>query len=185
MTRGAQSHDAGMCGARFPLDGPVEFPVRPLPDDRIMQAFPLVRESARFLSADAWQAYAGTFLGQADDEQWPSGIMVAEQPDRCIVGLFSYFIRPCLRAGRVLVVADLAALAPFGRDIVADRLLEAIAALARRHRAKETEIAVTPVAAWWGAFFARRGYVLDDRRQMVWMTAASPTAPASPRRNAK
>jgi hypothetical protein len=176
-----------MCGARFPLDGPGEIPVKALSDERIMLALPLVRENIRFLSADAWQAYAGTFLGgQAADEQWPSGIMVAEQPGGCIVGLFSYFVRPCLRAGRVMVVADLAALAPFGRDIVADRLLEAIAALARRHRTRETEIAVTPAAAWWGAFLAKRGYAFEDRRQVVWMnSAAQPTEPSSPRRGVK
>lgn len=164
---------ARMCGARFPLDGLIDFPVKALPDERIMQAFPLVRESARRLSADAWKSYAGAFLGPvASDEQWPAGIMVAEQPDRCIVGLFSFFVRPCLRAGRVMVVADLAAVAPFGREIVADRLLEAIVDLARQHGTKETEITVAHAPAWWGAVFAKRGYVLDDRRRLIWVSAA-------------
>jgi hypothetical protein len=171
-----------MCGARSPLDSLIEFPVKPLPDKRFMQAFPLVRESGRCLSADAWKTYAGAFLGQGADEQWPSGIMVAEQPDQCIVGLFSYFVRPCLRAGRVMVIADLAAVAPFGREIVADRLLEAIAALAHRYGTKETEIAIAHAAAWWGALFAKRGFVLDDRRHMVWMSASLPPSQAMSRR---
>lgn len=166
-----------MCGARFPLDSFIDFPVRALPDERIMQAFPLVRESVRCLSAAAWQAYAEAFLIRPADARWPSGLMVAEQPDRCIVGLFSYFVRPCLRSGRVMVVADLAAVAPFGREIVADRLLDAIAALARRHDTKEIEIAVAHAAAWWGTVFAKRGYVLDDRRRMVWMRAAAGSSP--------
>jgi hypothetical protein len=172
-----------MCGTHFPLDSLVEFPVKALSGERIMQAFPLVREGTRCVSADAWKAYAGAFLGQGSDEQWPAGIMVAEQPNQCIVGLFSYFVRPCLRTGRVMVVADLAAVAPFGREIVADRLLDAIAALARQHCAKETEIALAHASAWWGTVFAKRGYVLDDRRRMIWLSAplaASAQANASP-----
>lgn len=139
-----------------------------------MQAFPLVREGTRCVSADAWKAYAGAFLGQGSDEQWPAGIMVAEQPNQCIVGLFSYFVRPCLRAGRVMVVADLAAVAPFGWEIVADRLLDAIAGLAREHGAKETEIVPAHATAWWATAFAKRRYVLDDRRRMVWRSVSLP-----------
>lgn len=161
-----------MCGTHIALDGLTEFPVKRLSEERIMQAFPVVREGDRCVSPDDWQAYAREFLGQTTDKQWPAGIMVAEQPNRCIVGLFSYFIRPCLRSGRVLVSADLAAVTPFGRDIVAARLVDAIAALARQHRAKEIEIVMTHASAWWGTIFAKRGYTLDDRRRLVWQSAA-------------
>jgi hypothetical protein len=168
-----------MCGTHIALDALADFPVKPLSEQRISQAYPLVREGSRCLSCDDWQAYASTFLKPGNDERWPAGIMVAEQPNQCIVGLFSYYVRPCLRSGRVLVIADLAAVTPFGRDIVADRLIDSIASLAGRHGAKDIEIAMAHASGWWATLFARRGYALDDRRQLVWHHSSSVAAAGS------
>lgn len=155
-----------MCSLRILID----VAVRPLSSDRVMLAFPLVREASRGLAAAEWKDYADGFLGGTADERWPAGIVVAEQPNRCIVGLFSYHIRPCLRAGRVMVVGNLTAVAPFGREIVADQLLDRIAELAGRYNARETEVSMAQSSAWWANLFRKRGYVLDDRRQLVWQS---------------
>jgi hypothetical protein len=141
-----------------------------------MQAFPLVREVSRSLSTADWKDYAEGFLGCNSDEHWPAGIVVAEQPNRCIVGLFSYHVRPCLRAGRVMAVGDLTAVAPFGREIVADQLLDGIAELARRYSAREMEVSLAQSSAWWANLFRKRGYILDDRRQLVWQSGMTTTA---------
>jgi hypothetical protein len=162
-----------MCGVHIPLAPKPDVTVRRLSADRIMQAFPLVRESSRCVSSSEWKDYAATFLDGSGDERWPAGIMVAEQPNGCIVGLFSYFVRPCLRAGRVLAVADLAAVAPFGREVVADRLLGSIGQLARRHEVAASEVVPAPSSAWWAGVFRKHGFVLDDRRRLVWQTSDS------------
>ena len=135
-----------------------------------MRAFPLVRETSRSLRAADWKGYAEGFLGGNADERWPAAILVAEQANGCIVGLFSYHIRPCLRAGRVMAVGNLIAVAPFGREIIADRLLDSIAELAHRYAVRETEISLAQSSAWWAGLFHKRGYALDDRRHLVWLS---------------
>lgn len=142
--------------------------VRRLSREQIAQAFPLVREAGRCDSLDAWTDYASEYLAGSTDSAWPSGIMVVEQSNRCIVGLFAFVVRPCLRFGRVLSVSDLTVMAPFGRDEIAVRLLGAITDLARQHRVRDTEIELGKGAAWCAAMLGRQGYGLDDRRQIVW-----------------
>jgi hypothetical protein len=142
--------------------------IRRLDRDQIAQAFPLIREAGRCDSLDAWTDYASEYLAGSADNAWPSGIVVAEQSNRCIVGLFTFLVRPCLRFGRVLSVSELTIMAPFGRDEIALRLLGAVNDLARQYRVRETEIELGKGAAWCAALLGRQGYGLDDRRQIVW-----------------
>jgi hypothetical protein len=146
--------------------------VRRLSRDQVAQAFPLVREAGRCDSLDAWTDYASEYLAGSTDIAWPSGIMVVEQSNRCIVGLFVFVVRPCLRFGRVLSVSELIVMAPFGRDEIAVRLLGAITDLTRQHRVREIEIELGKGAAWCAAMLGRQGYGLDDRRQIVWRRLA-------------
>lgn len=156
--------------AQKPLSLVDEHPVcvRRLGRDEIPLAFPLVREAGRSDSLDGWKEYAAGYLAGEADGAWPSGIIVAEQASRCIVGLFSFVVRPCLRVGRVLSAGDLTIMAPFGLDEIASRLLRSIDDLARRYRARETEIACAKNAARCAALLNKQGYSLDDRRQIVW-----------------
>jgi hypothetical protein len=157
--------------------------VRRLGKDQIPLAFPLVREAGRCTSLEGWKDYAAEYLAGGADRAWPSGIVVAEQANRCIVGLFSFVVRPCLRVGRVLSVGELTVMAPFGRDEVASRLLGSIADIARQYRISETEIELGRGAAWCAAMLGKQGYNLDDRRQIVWrrhgdLSGTTSTAPS-------
>lgn len=162
-----------MCGTHVSLADEVPVSIRRLKRNEVAQAFPLLREAGRCDSLASWDDYAAAFIAESQDTAWPSGIIAAEQFNRCIVGLYSYVVRPCLRAGRVLTVADLTVMSPFGRDVVAERLLESIAGLAATHCVRELEIGLASASGWWAALLAKRGYALDDRRQIVWRRGAA------------
>ena len=146
--------------------------VRRLTLDQIPLAFPLVREAGRCGSLEVWTGYAADYLAGSNDRAWPSGIVVAEQSNRCIIGLFCFVVRPCLRFGRVLAISELTVMVPFGRDEVAAGLLDAAADIARQYRVRETEIEPGKGAAWCGVMLRKHGYHLDDRRQIVWRRSA-------------
>jgi hypothetical protein len=146
--------------------------VRRLGKDEIPLAFPLVREAGRCVSLESWRGYAADYLAGSAEGAWPSGIIVAEQASRCIVGLFSFVVRPCLRLGRVFSAGDLTIMAPFGLDEIAGHLLRSIDDLARRYRTRETEIVFAKSAARCAALLNKQGYSLDDRRQIVWRRCA-------------
>jgi hypothetical protein len=162
-----------MCSRHLSLVDENPVCIRRLGRDQIPLAFPLVREAGRCDSLEAWKDYAAEYLAGNSDTAWPSGIVVAEQSNRCIVGLFSFVVRPCLRYGRVLTVTELTVMAPFGREEIAARLLGAIADIARQYRVRETEVEPGKGAAWCAAMLGRQGYSLDDRRQIVWRRSAN------------
>jgi hypothetical protein len=157
-----------MCGTRLSLVEEVPVCIRRLKQGQLAQAFPLLREAGRCESSQAWIDYASEFVREDEDKSWPIGIMVAEQASRCIVGLFSFLVRPCLRFGRVLSVGDLTVMAPFGREEITVRLLDSVAEIGRRYQVRETEIELGKAAAWCVAILGKQGYNLDDRRQIVW-----------------
>jgi hypothetical protein len=152
--------------------------VRRLGKDEIPLAFPLLREAGRCDSLQGWKDYAAEYLAGSAEGAWPSGIIVAEQASGCIVGLFSFVVRPCLRFGRVLAAGDLTIMAPFGREEIATHLLASIGDIARRYGIREIEIELAKGAAWCAALLGRQGYCLDDRRQIVWRRRSDGAAAA-------
>jgi hypothetical protein len=158
----------GMCGAHLSLADEIPILIRRLRREELAQAFPLLREAGRCETVQAWIEYASGFTNENPEPSWPAGIMAAEQASRCIVGLYSYVVRPSLRHGRVLSVAELTVMTPFGRDVVAGRLLGSVAGLARSQGVAESEICLANAAAWWAPLLGARGFALDDRRQLVW-----------------
>jgi hypothetical protein len=161
-----------MCGPHLSLAEEVPVSIRRLTRGQVAQAFPLLREAGRCESFQAWIDYAAQFIDGNQERSWPSGIMIAEQANRCIVGLYSYVVRPCLRLGRVLTVGELTVMTPFGRDVVAERLLASVAELARIQGVTGSEIGVASASGWWATLLRSRGFALDDRRQLIWRRAS-------------
>jgi hypothetical protein len=168
-----------MCGSHLSLADEVPVPIRRLTRGQLAQAFPLLREAGRCESLQVWIDYAAEFINENQEQSWPTGIMVAEQANRCIVGLYSYVIRPCLRLGRVLSVGELTVMTPFGREVVAQRLLDSVTELARSQGVTEVEIGLASASGWWASLLASRGFALDDRRQLVWRRASLRPAAAA------
>src|SRR5689334_2847079 len=83
-----------MGGSHLSLADDVPVCIRRLSRDQMARAFPLLRETGRCDSPEAWLDYASEFIGENQEKSWPSGIVVAEQASRCIVGLFSFLVRP-------------------------------------------------------------------------------------------
>ncbi len=161
-----------MCGIHVSLADQPPVSIHRLAENQIAQAFPLLREAGRCGSLASWSDYALAFIRENPDSAWPSGITVAEQSNRCFVGLYSYVVRPCLRFGRVLSIGDLTVMAPFGKEMVAERLLDSVAQLAKMQHVRELEIGLASASGWLAALLGKRGYALDDRRQIVWRRAA-------------
>jgi hypothetical protein len=77
-----------MCGRHLSLADEVPVSIRRLARGQLAQAFPLLREAGRCESFQVWIDYASDFVSENQEKSWPTGIMVAEQANRCIVGLF-------------------------------------------------------------------------------------------------
>lgn len=98
---------------------------RPLPVDKVAQAFALVQAVRPDLTLEAWRAFATPRAGACNGT---GGILILENEQDCIVGLFSYRVDEDLRHGATLVVDTFIAL-----DIVdPEKVIRALAAAMER-----------------------------------------------------
>ena len=98
---------------------------RPLPVDKVAQAFALVQAVRPDLTLEGWQAFATPRTGESNGT---GGILILENEQNCIVGLFSYRVDEDLRHGATLVVDTFIAL-----DIVdPEKVTRALAAAMER-----------------------------------------------------
>lgn len=138
----------------------LEYKTGALSQDRIAQAFPVVREIAGDLTLEAWSDFArGMVAGEAELDS-PRGIIVAEH-EGYIRGLFSYYVLPDMRHGRALVLGNLSVLQVVARKRLADALLAVAAELARRHGCGAIHAYVRPQSAWTTAYFENRGHEVE------------------------
>ncbi len=105
--------------------------IRPLEAQRVAQCFPLIHLTAPSMTAGAWQDFAEGHMARGHPE--PNGILVAEKPGGCILGLAVYSIEQDPIQGRTLMVKNLIAHDYFtsGRRQVEHALITAIENLAR------------------------------------------------------
>ena len=83
------------------------FVVRPLTPERIPEAFPLVASLDQDITAQQWSDYASAFVGPPDLGDG-CGIMTLQDPQKHIVGVSVYYMRPDLHRGRLLVIENFA-----------------------------------------------------------------------------
>ena len=81
--------------------------IKPLDRARITQCFPLVHLTAPTLTAETWYDFAVHHVAPVDPRE--TGILVAEQHPRCILGLLTYLIDHDAIHGRTLLVKNLIA----------------------------------------------------------------------------
>ena len=108
----------------------IYYNVRPLSQERIPEAFPVVAFLDEQVTPQQWSDYASA-VGAAQGQGDGHGIMALQDPQSRIIGLSVYYIRPDLQRGRVLVIENFAVVALIGAQRAASTLLAAMEALAR------------------------------------------------------
>jgi hypothetical protein len=108
----------------------VQYNVRPLSQERIPEAFPVVAFLDERVTPQQWSDYASTVVA-ANGQGGSHGIMTLQDRQSHIIGLSVYHIRPDLQRGRVLVIENFAVVTLIGAQQAASTLLAAMEELAR------------------------------------------------------
>jgi hypothetical protein len=108
----------------------IYYNVRPLSQERIPEAFPVVAFLDEQVTPQQWSDYA-TAVVAASGQGGGHGIMTLQDPQSNIIGLSVYHVRPDLQRGRVLVIENFAVVTLIGAQQAASTLLAAMEALAR------------------------------------------------------
>lgn len=111
---------------------PGQFVVRPLDLDRVAQAFPLVSILEPGVSYEEWRDYAEASIASAE-AGLGHGMITVQSAQGHIFGLSSYRIVRDLKRRRVFVIENFAVVDLLGSKRAARALLQALAALARKH----------------------------------------------------
>ena len=104
--------------------------VRPLSQERIPEAFPVVAFLDERVTPQQWSNYARAVVA-ANGQGGGHGILTLQDPQSHIIGLSVYHIRPDLQRGRVLVIENFAVVTLIGAQQAASALLGAMEELAR------------------------------------------------------
>ena len=108
----------------------IYYNVRPLSQERIPEAFPVVAFLDEQVTPQQWSDYASAVVASTG-QGGGHGIMTLQDPQSHIIGLCVYHIRPDLQRGRVLVIENFAVVTLIGAQQAASALLAAMEALAR------------------------------------------------------
>ncbi len=108
----------------------IYYNVRPLSQERIPEAFPVVAFLDEQVTPQQWSDYASAVVASTG-QGGGHGIMTLQDPQSHIIGLCVYHIRPDLQRGRVLVIENFAVVTLIGARQAASTLLAAMEALAR------------------------------------------------------
>lgn len=111
--------------------------IRPLTEERLRQAFPLVQTWDASLTLEDWEAFARPLLEDKGAKEGKSGlpergIMTVENEQGYISGFFSYHCVKDLRHGRLLFAENLVAFDFIDRDTCYEALCAALENLAHR-----------------------------------------------------
>ena len=128
-----------------------------LTSDRVIQAYPLIREVAPNLSLAEWVDFARPLSGQKGETGGCRGIIIAER-SRYIRGLFIYEVNPDLSHGRALFARNIIVLDLVQRDAVAEALVDAMERLAQTHGCGAVHVHLSPLSEWALQCFERRGH---------------------------
>ncbi len=136
-----------------------EITVAALGAGRVLQAYPLVRETAPSITLEAWCSFARSILRERRRIGNACGITAACSENDYLRGLFSYRVGPDIQHGRALIVECFAVSGLFSPHAVAAALLDGVdeTAIANHCNAVHAELPAQP--DWLGPLLAERGYV--------------------------
>lgn len=130
----------------------------PLDEERILQAYPLVREVSPEVAMKAWSDYAHAMLSKLAPMPETQGIVAAWAQNEYLRGLFVYRVLPDIQCGRVLLAEFFVGGSPFRKEIVADALLAGAEKLAREHACDAVHTTLPMQPEWITERLGERGY---------------------------
>ena len=147
-----------ICGHGTGTDMTKQFKLAPLRGDRILQAYPLVREVAGEFSVAEWRAFVKTMLkaraGGADRRD----IVGIRSSNDYLRGLFTYRVVPDLRHGRTLDVEFFMVESVFSPREIAASLMAGVEDVARAEDCNAIHVNLPPHASWLVNMLHERGY---------------------------
>jgi len=132
--------------------------IAPLASERVLQAYPLIREATPDVTVEGWRRFALAAIGGPRTRLAASGAMVVRTENDYLRGVFTYHVGPDMHRGRILVVDSIVVSSLFMPEAVADAILEAIDALAKTHDCRTIQTDLLSRTAWLQAHFEEHGY---------------------------
>lgn len=108
------------------------YTVKPLEEEEIPQAFPLVQAVTPHLTLDHWVDYAQSLYGPARQDSG-TGIMSARNPQGYIFGLYCHVREPDIESGRILRITNFVAANLSDSGGILDPLIDSMSIVARDH----------------------------------------------------
>ena len=135
------------------------FNLAPLRGDRILQAYPLIRELASEISLEDWRAYVKAMLAAKAKGGEARDVIGICSPNGYLRGLFTYRVAPDLRHGQTLEVEYFVVESVFSPREIAATLIAGVEQVARREDCKAIHADLPSAANWLVKMLHDRGYV--------------------------
>ena len=134
------------------------FTLAPLRGDRILQAFPLIRELASEISLEDWRAYVKSILAAKAKGSEARDIIGICSSNGYLRGLFTYRVVPDLRHGQTLDVEYFVVESVFSPREIAAALMAGVEEVASTETCNAIHAHLPSVANWLVKMLHDRGY---------------------------
>ncbi|MEE8443935.1 MAG: hypothetical protein V3S44_01210 [Alphaproteobacteria bacterium] len=108
-----------------------KFVVKPLGEEQVMQAYPLVQSASPQLTLDQWMDYVQTLSQEGDSDPRGGGVMSVQNGEGYIYGIYCHEVEANIQHGRVLKVSNFVAANLYDAKSVTGGLIDSMASVAR------------------------------------------------------
>ena len=138
-----------------------DYTVTPLVPDQIAQAYALIQAAESSISLKQWQDFVDSVICPAKNSAPNRGIMTLRDEEEYIFGLFTYFVRPDLHHGRVLVVDNFLAMTLLDRRGLAETLLSSMARIGEEHGCHAINMDIAQKHTWISDYLTATGHEVE------------------------
>lgn len=140
------------------------FTLAPIRGDRILQAYPLIRESASEISLEDWRAYVKSVLTTRAKGGEACDVIGICSPNGYLRGLFTYRVAPDLRHGQTLDVEYFVVESVFSPREIAATLIAGVEQVAAKENCNAVHANLPLAANWLVKMLHDRGYSAGARQ---------------------
>ncbi|MEE8516919.1 MAG: hypothetical protein V3T02_09805 [Alphaproteobacteria bacterium] len=141
-----------------------DYTVTPLVPDQIAQAYALIQAVESSVSLKQWRDFVDSVTCPAKKAAPNRGIMTLRNGEGYIFGLFTYFIRPDLHHGRVLVVDNFLAMTLLDQRGLAETLLSSMTRIGEEHGCHAINMDIAQKHTWITDYLTDTGHEVENLR---------------------
>lgn len=130
----------------------------PLSGERVLQAYPLIRDITPHVSLSEWQSYLATFGEPSQTGSVESGAYALIAPSGHVLALWTFRIGLDLEQGRTLIVDHVKAAGMPSQRVLVHAALNAVEELAQRHACTAIHISCPVKLGWLFRLVRHWGY---------------------------